>query len=261
MQINLSDMFGIAGWVISAFSAAFAVYTYFNENSKRSQLEIEYRAIKRNIESGLIGLIGQLDKINIMEIDTSITRKHICVAASYSRDHAISLLRSFSEKSERHQSYDFGIKEVALEEIIAKRQKITGIGVDKGCIFEKTELHTPHGTVLASDIEVGDKVLSFNGASLDNCTILNKTKHQGSQSIVVNKHLSLTPDHLVYVGMKGWVPAKFISVGDILFDCNLDIVSVYNVDEIDSDGVFYKVETEHRNLFAGGFLVHNEKCP
>jgi len=67
----------------------------------------------------------------------------------------------------------------------------------------------------------------------------------------------LTPDHLVWVRGKGYIPAVCISETDELITGNLSNCRVINKRAVPNEDVYDIVVEDNHNFFANGVLVHN----
>jgi RHS repeat-associated protein len=134
----------------------------------------------------------------------------------------------------------------------------------------ETLVHTENGLKPIAEIEIGDKVLSFDEESgttsyqLVVAVIENEQQYQLVKiTLYSGKSIEATAEHPFYIKGKGWNPASSLKVGQALVLHNGTTVVVEEVDtSIRTEKVYNLTVANTHNYFVGGdgVLVHNAKC-
>lgn len=242
------DIFNIIAGVVTIISFVFALVLYLKDKD-----------LTKTVEQGILGIINTFDKIATMRDDADATKQQMSIVAEGGRDHAISLLRSFSDKNERHPTYTFGFTGDTIEQIIDERLKHHGIG-RKGCIVAGQQVSHRGGKILIDRIEPGVEVLAFDSHDCSLCTtrVIQIREAIDGEYLNINGVLSVTDSHRVWTHDKGWVTALNLKVGDQLFNEQLAWEPVKSIARRTRTTMVYGIETSKGNLFVGGYLVHNK---
>jgi hypothetical protein len=134
----------------------------------------------------------------------------------------------------------------------------------------ETLVHTDQGLKLIAEIKVGDTVLSFDEAtqttSYQSVTALRQNEQQYQMvkvTLASGQVVESTAEHPFYVQGKGWIQARFLTVGQELrlysgqtivlkkIDTTTRIEKVYNFTVANTSSYFVGVD---------GVLVHNSGC-
>lgn len=243
------DTFNIISGLITITSFIFAFVLHLNE-----------KGLRQRLESGLLILISSMDKISAMEEESKYKKLHMGVAAAATRDHAIALLKSFSDKEERIKTWDMGITDEAIEERIRKRRMAHGISYG-GCVITGQEVTIRTGKKLIEDIVKNDSIRCVGGRYNDLYTgTCKSTKIFDVPNYVeINGSLKVTANHQVYCREFGWIEATDIKIGYELRNDSMkwDIVSCIRL--VDQPSKAVAMSTTAGNYFVSGYLVHNEE--
>ncbi len=131
------------------------------------------------------------------------------------------------------------------------------------CFVSGTQILLDNGhTKAIEEIEVGDRVLSFNP---------NNSNHDLTEDIVsqvfqktVFKTLMLndletTHDHRIYTPDRGFIEAKEINIGDYIVGTDGSYIKVVSKKEIDEEKTVYNFTVRHNHTYiADGYRVHND---
>ena len=241
------DMFNLISGAITIIAFIFSIAIYIRDKAWRS-----------NLESGLIGLIGNLDLLVFSSYDDEVTKNEINAMSAMIRNQTIALLKSFSDKEERFRTFDFGFSDEEITERIKKRKEVLGIDY-KGCIVPDQAVLTPMKTQLVQDLKPGDVVLSYSlhKKSYTRSTVIYNSKHKSKNYIVINDNLKVTANHSIYTKCKGWIQSSEVTIGDeLLKQGEWEIVSSIELHPQGTDTFEVKVDYPN-NLFISGYLVHN----
>ena len=119
---------------------------------------------------------------------------------------------------------------------------------------------TPDGYVNIRNLNVGDKVYSWNGSDITVDEVSGVSSHildWKVKHIIINGILDVTHNHVIYTH-RGWLQAENITVGDILLGESMQEMRVDSVSAYLSQDTVYDLEVKDtHNFFAGGYLVHN----
>jgi Pretoxin HINT domain len=229
-------------------------------------LFIQDHTLRRSLEAGLIGLIGTLDTLAyaakgpdesevIESSEKRALRAKLLGYAVSSRNHAIALLKSFSDKEERFKTFDFGLDgDSAQERLQQRKEKFL-------CVAAGQPVHTPQGVKLIDEISAGDIVLSFDvkGGLLATDKVTAVRAAEADRYIRLNDHLEVTESHRLWCLERGWVTADHLQLGDVLVTAagkTDTVVSLRLVPE--RVKVFALSVKSHSCFFVGGYLAHNK---
>jgi hypothetical protein len=240
----ISSIFGI-------FSFVFALVIYFVE-----------RELKKHLESGLVSLIGLLDTTALMGADPNHHKRDLALYAEAARNHAISLLRSFSKTNHRHETYNFGLEGRDLDDVIEKRKIATGVGLKKeaaACLLEGQRILTTAGLSNIEDLEIGSEIVGYEAErGLISGTVSGRSSHNVTECLVVNRVLEITESNLIFVRDRAWIEAGALKVGDQILDEACQWQKVFSIENRHGKFVVHAIETSRENFFASGYLVHNK---
>ena len=148
----------------------------------------------------------------------------------------------------------------------------TSSAASGGCFVAGTQITMASGqTKSIEDIQIGDRVLSFDEASGRTVAgeVVHTFVHHDKQTVRINGSLRTTLVHPFYVDGK-WVPAGELAPGDrlyrfdALFGAPAETLVPTAVMSIESEGraeTVYNFEVrDYHDYFAGGLLVHNKKA-
>ncbi|CAB9514818.1 Protein hedgehog [Seminavis robusta] len=94
---------------------------------------------------------------------------------------------------------------------------IGGFVPDVSCFSEVSTVQTPHGTITMKNLQVGDRVLTANGAFEPVYAWGHKHATQKAEFLQFNGDLEMTGAHLVFLeGKTNPVRADSVNVGDVL---------------------------------------------
>ena len=144
-----------------------------------------------------------------------------------------------------------------------------------GCFPKETSIVTIDGYKNIEDIEVGDKVLSYNEKT-------NKTEYKEVLKLFVHENyenymyeltingkiLKVTGEHRIYIknnyGINGeWIEVKDLKVGDKLMDKDNDIYMISSIKRYKYNNTVYNFEVEDNHNYyvtTDNYLVHNRKA-
>jgi hypothetical protein len=128
-----------------------------------------------------------------------------------------------------------------------------------GCFLAGTKITTKEGMKSIEQIEVGDKVTSFDAISgkLKYAQVLKTFVHDSDNYLIINGKLKVTPNHPIYSGGK-WISAGELRGGDVLVTLEGD-ETVNSVKTVEEKNKVYNLEVDGtHNYFAEGVLVHNK---
>ncbi len=148
-------------------------------------------------------------------------------------------------------------------EIAAESGAVCGLSFAKG-----TEVATEDGPRPIEDIEVGEKVWSYNEASqtreLKSVGRLYTRIAAGVLAITIGTAtVEATPEHPFFVAGKGWVEAGELQSGDRILQRDGNSAPVVSVEQRrENRRVFNFTVAGNRNYYAGvrGLLAHNVNC-
>jgi hypothetical protein len=133
-----------------------------------------------------------------------------------------------------------------------------------------TEVLTPDGLVNIEDIEVGDWVISDDpttegGVVAKQVTrTFERTDNNGIVEIILDDELiSTTGNHEFWLDEKGWVEAKDIKEGDLLWTEDGDLVAVEGISKREGTFEVFNFEVDDFHTYfvsTDGVLVHNVNC-
>lgn len=146
---------------------------------------------------------------------------------------------------------------------------VVGASTAKLCFTAGTEISTEGGLKPIEEIEIGDKVWSYNEqtgeTSLKEVVALYESEKYNLVEVTVDGEIITSTDtHPYFVHGKGWIRADELEVGDILIDVNGDEVIVQATRSYTSEEpvTVYNFEVEDNHTYFVGqqqVLVHN-KC-
>jgi RHS repeat-associated protein len=133
-----------------------------------------------------------------------------------------------------------------------------------------TLVHTDNGLKPIAEIEIGDKVLSFDEKSGTTsyqpvvAVIQNEQQYQFVNiTLDTGKSIEATAEHPFYIKGKGWNPASSLKVGQVLVLHNGTTVVVEEIDtSVRTEKVYNLTVANTHNYYVGwdGVLVHNINC-
>lgn len=121
---------------------------------------------------------------------------------------------------------------------------------------------SPTQTKPIKDIQTGDTIFTF-GASRENGliedTVTGVDVHTVSQILVINEHLKVTPEHVVFIN-NSWMPIGSAKIGDSLIDSNGKPVTITSIRKEYGTFTVYNLHIEKNHTFiANNIYVHNSK--
>ena len=242
------DTFNIISGIITIVSFVFALIIYLRE-----------RDLRKTLEASMISLIGVLDKIAALEENPDVTKKALALGITNARDHAIGILKIFSNANYRHKTYDYGINGDNYEDKLEKRKKVTASG--GGCILEGQEVLSPHGSPLIERLNIGDTICGYdfiNKEIVD--TIVERIeKFIEDTYIIINDKIKVTPGHPIYLIGKGWKAATSAKIGDKILTSKKEHFPISSIKIEKGRHNVYEIHTSVHNLFVNDSLVHNAK--
>lgn len=134
----------------------------------------------------------------------------------------------------------------------------------KMCFVAGTLVVTSNGLKKIEEIEVGDKVWSFNELTgkieiKEVVSLLQNTSEELIEFSIGNEKIVCTPEHPFYVG-NVWIEARYLKVNDKLTLKNGNFVIISNVQKLYKTVIVYNFEVaENHNYYVSelGVLVHN----
>lgn len=243
------DWFYVVSGLITIGAFVFAIYVYLLD-----------RGLKRQLENGLLALIGTLDRVAAMDELDEYEKAHLAIGAAAVRDHAIALLASFSDANKRLKTFDFGFDDEELEKLIEKRRRATGVGLPGGCILGGQKVCASPMPFLIEEVKVGDNVLSLDGSfEIAETVVNNVARGVADRFITIDEELSVTESQKILVRDKGWVSAARLRIGDEVYLDTNRWKAINNLNHGTGGFDIFAVETSVGNLFVNGILVHNKK--
>lgn len=244
------DQFNIIAGIITIVSFIFAIVIYFTDKS-----------FKQHMESGLIGLINSLDKMAAMKEEKHITKKEMGIVAESARDHAISLLKSFSDKEERFRTFSFGINEKNIENVIEERKKANGLSYG-GCILSGQDVAVaPDSTLDIGKVCVDGPLITYdeNAHKITRGVVEAILEHETSNYLLINDELALTANHKVKCRDRGWISVDRLTIGDEILRIDLQWKLVRSISLIQKSSKVFDITASDGNLFVNGYLIHNKQ--
>ena len=242
------DAFNVIAGLITIASFVFALVIYVKD-----------RGLRRHIESGLLILIGSMDKIAAMEESSKFKKLHMGIAAAAARDHAIALLKSFSDKEERIKTWDMGITDEEIEEKIKTRRKAHGISYG-GCVVTGQHVGATSGNIVIENIKKEQKLIGYNielNTTCD-CTCKRIEVFDVPNYLEINSSLKVTANHELFCRYIGWIDAIDIRIGFELLTEDREWSIVETIKFIKEPAKAVAMSTSSENYFASGYLVHND---
>jgi uncharacterized protein YfaS (alpha-2-macroglobulin family) len=112
------------------------------------------------------------------------------------------------------------------------------------------------------DIVVGEQVKTFispNNENKTSATVKNVTKTKVNGYLLINGHLKVTPEHIMFVN-DTWKEAGDIQIKDVLLNKNKEKVFVSSIEWNTAKVDVYNLEVEkYHTYIIGSYWVHNEK--
>lgn len=222
------------------------------------------RSFEKSMEKNLISLITNLDVLTLSsEINNTNKDPNMKIMqgeSSVIRNQAIGILRTFSNCNERQDTFNFGIKEEKIEDIIRKRKEKNGVSF-RGCIVSGQNVSTRNSYKKIENINKGDVLCSldyFHKPKVDK--VLSNNKYKVNNYLVINEQLKLTANHKIFEKNKGWILASEITIGDTLIRSgNIESV-VENIYLKKEEAIVYAIKmNKYKNYFVNDYLVHNEE--
>jgi hypothetical protein len=248
------DTFNIVAGIVTMISFVLSVILF-----------IQDRALRRSLEAGLTGLIGTLDTLAYAakgsddsatsEITDAEVRLMVLAYAIASRSHAISLLKSFSNREERFKTYDFGLDGDTPQQRIQRRNE------RHLCAVTGQSVHTSEGVRLIDLLTPGDSVLSYDTQTgkYVNDEVLKVRAAQTDSYIRLNQALEVTASHRLWCSERGWIPADDVRVGDVLLTADGRGETVTSIELVTEPAKVFAVSVKtHACFFVGGYLAHNK---
>ncbi|HBU07200.1 MAG TPA: hypothetical protein DEB09_03905, partial [Candidatus Magasanikbacteria bacterium] len=137
-------------------------------------------------------------------------------------------------------------------------------GAEKGgCFLSGTTIDMADGTKKPIEqIVVGDEIQTFSNPVEHHLSIGKVSevyKHMVSFYLVINNHLKVTPEHLIF-RQGSFVEAGQLKIGDYLTNDKGQLVKIESIERINKIVNVYnfRVDPQH-TFFANGIYVHNEK--
>jgi hypothetical protein len=242
------DTFNIISGIVGIISFLFSIYLYLHE-----------KALKENIESGLLGLIGNLDDLAYSSGERGVTKKVLEAKSMMIRNQAIAILKSFSDTEKRFHTFDFGFTDDDIEQRIKKRKEALGID-RKGCIVEGQHIRTVGGVKPVNSISIGEKLVSFLPSSprKADSSVISFEKHHVNNYLLINNVLAVTANHLILTRSRDWVEAIDLTIGDEIFSFDNEWVMIKSICFIEQEVDSFSLKlSEIPVYFVEGFLVHN----
>ena len=244
------DTFNIISGIITIFSFIFAIWVYLNDKN-----------LKKHLESGLIGIIGNLDNLVYSSNDDTVGKEELAAKSSMIRNQSISLLKSFSNKEERHRTFDFGFIEDNIDERIKKRKEAIGIDYS-GCIVEGQFISTKKDNEDIENLNINNSVVSYCISTDEGSISIVKSnnQHHVSNCIRINDILSLTANNKIFIKDRGWVLASEVTIGDQMLSEDQTLKTINKIELINKKIRVFALKVEpHQNIFVNKLLVHNEE--
>lgn len=249
------DAFNIVAGIITVAAFVFSMYIYIKDKS-----------ILRAIESGLIGLIGSLDLLAATANHSKYSKKEISLQAIVCRNHAISILKTFSSKEERYNTFDFGLKAGDIHKRIQERKEKLGMDIGgrsggQDCIVHGQDVMTKDGVLPVDAIHVGLEVASYDLDTAKLCsTVIQSCRKATTKNFIrINDELELTAVNTIFLRDRGWVMASELTIGDEIMTIEKNWKMIRSLEYVPKETTVFSVKTnEPHNLFVTGYLVHNK---
>ena len=245
------DTFNIISGIITIIAFIFAIWVHLSDKN-----------LKTNLESGLIGIIGNLDNLVYCSNDDTVNKKELAAKSSMIRNQSISLLKSFSDKEERHRTFDFGLSnEENIEKRIKKRKEAIGIDYS-GCIVEGQFISTEKDNEEVQNLNINNSVVSYciSADEESNSIIKSNNQHYVSNFIMIDDILSLTANNKIFIKDRGWILASEVTVGDQMLSEDRTFKTINKIELISKKIRVFALKVEpHQNIFVNKLLVHNEE--
>jgi hypothetical protein len=137
--------------------------------------------------------------------------------------------------------------------------------IKKLCFVAGTLILTEKGFKPIEEIQVGDKVWSYNEVTKETelKEVVALSRNTTSQLIEItagNETIVCTPEHPFYIGDK-WIEAKNLNIGDNLTLKNNTFVKISNLNHLEKEVTVYNFEVaENHNYYVSELevLVHND---
>lgn len=246
------DTFNIISGIITIIAFIFAIWVHLSDKN-----------LKTNLESGLIGIIGNLDNLVYCSNDDTVNKKELAAKSSMIRNQSISLLKSFSDKEERHRTFDFGLSdEENIEKRIKKRKEAIGIDYS-GCIVEGQFISTEKDNEEVQNLNINNSVVSYciSADEESNSIIKSNNQHYVSNFIMIDDILSLTANNKIFIKDRGWILASEVTVGDQMLSEDRTFKTINKIELISKKIRVFALKVEpHQNIFVNKLLVHNEEA-
>lgn len=135
------------------------------------------------------------------------------------------------------------------------------------CFVKGTLVYTSDGLKPIEDIEIGDKVWSYDEIKKQNelkkvLSLSRNTTKQLLELSINNSKIICTPEHPFYI--KGnWVHAKDLKIGNLVVNDKGHLIKVDDIKIIDNIENVYNLEIDgNHNYFVSEhkILVHNDGC-
>lgn len=138
-----------------------------------------------------------------------------------------------------------------------------GGGMGDSCFLPGTKILMKGNTYKnIEDIKVGDYVLTKENENSDKfveARVYETIKHEGSEYLLVNNHMRVTPIHVMYVNGR-WMQAKYMKTGDYLLDSAGNWTVIENIKSVSGDFEVYDLNIEnYHTYFAENYYVHNKQ--
>jgi intein/homing endonuclease len=129
------------------------------------------------------------------------------------------------------------------------------------CFLAGTPILMADGSTKAIEqVKVGDKIIAFDEKTgeLKKDKVTEFFEHDAQEYLIVNGHLKVTANHLVYHNGK-WVEIGKLKIGDSLLDSQGKPQQITDIKKMRASVKVYNLEVNpYHTYFAGGFLVHNK---
>ena len=133
------------------------------------------------------------------------------------------------------------------------------------CFIKDTMINTPNGKIRITDLKVGDVVYGYDDGEIVKAKVLTLFVHDDkpyeTRIVKFDSGISfeVTPEHMVYVVDKDWIPVGDLVIGDNMLKLDGTHDKIVNISINNILEPVYNFETETHNYFAEGILVHNSK--
>ena len=242
--------FNVFCGIVTIVAFVFALIIYIREKDFKGMMEVL-----------LTSIINQLDELTYNTQDESKSKKELNELSSAIRSQTIGLLKTFSDKEVRINTFGFGIEGDTLEDIAQKRKESFGIDCD-GCIVENQYVSTTSCPILIDTLSRGDEVLAYdlNEQAIKTASVKRNNKYQVKNHIRINDVLCLTANHSIYEKTYGWKLCSELTIGEQIFKIDGTFILVKSIELVEKEMNAYAITIpEFKNIFINDFLVHNEE--